>query len=214
MSGLFKERAFQQPETFAFTPDNLSKAKIIIAKYPVGRQQSAVMPLLYLAQQQNNGWICTAAMDCIAEMLHMPPIKVYEVANFYTMYNKQPVGKYLVQVCRTTPCWLRGAENITAACKKRLGIDIGETTADEQFSLVEVECLGACANAPMVQINDDYYEDLTPESMIQLLDDLNAGKPVKIGSQIGRLSSEPMADDAPPASKKIKSSKKVAQDAN
>lgn len=204
MSGLFKERSFKQPETFAFTPDNLNIAKAIMAKYPFGRQQSAVMPLLYLAQQQNNGWVPTAAMDCIAEMLQMPPIKVYEVANFYTMYNKQPVGKHLVQVCRTTPCWLRGAEDITAACKKHLGIDVGETTVDEQFSLVEVECLGACANAPMVQINDAYYEDLTPESIIQLLDDLQAGKSVKEGSQTGRLSSEPTAGEAPTTVSKAK----------
>ncbi len=192
MSGLFKERHFKQPESFAFTADNLNKAKMMIAKYPADRQQSAVMPLLYLVQEQHNGWISTVAMDYIADMLQMPRIKVYEVANFYTMYNKQPVGKHLIQVCRTTPCWLRGAEGITSACKKHLDIDVGETTADEQFSLVEVECLGACANAPMVQINNDYYEDLTPDIMIKLLDDLRAGREVKVGSQIGRKSSEPI----------------------
>jgi len=164
-----------QPDTFEFTAENLAKAKAAINKYPAGCQQSAVMPLLDLAQRQHHNWIPRAAMDYIANMLGMPPIKVYEVATFYTMYNKQPVGKNLLQVCRTTPCWLRGSDEVTTACKNKLGIEIGETTADNKFTLVEVECLGACVNAPVVQINDDYYENLTPEKMESILDGL-AGK--------------------------------------
>ncbi|MCD6035383.1 MAG: dehydrogenase [Rickettsiales bacterium] len=181
----------EQPEHFAFTPENRKKADAIIAKYPAGRQQSAVMPLLDLAQRQHNGWIPRAAMDHIGEILSMPPMKVYEVATFYTMYNLKPVGKYLVQVCRTTPCWLRGSDGITAACKKSLGIGKGETTADGMFTFVEVECLGACCNAPMVQINDHYYEDLTPQAMEKMLGDLRAGKEIPQGSQTGRKRSEP-----------------------
>jgi NADH-quinone oxidoreductase subunit E len=202
MSALFKERKFQQPENFVFTPENMLKAKEIMARYPTSNQQSAVMPLLHLAARQHNGWIPTAAMDCIAEMLQMPNIKVYEVANFYTMYNKQPTGKHLVQVCRTTPCWLRGASDITEACKKHLKIDLGETTADEEFTLIEVECLGACVNAPMVQINDDYYEDLTPETMTEILQNLKNGKLINAGSQIGRQASAPFDDGSSSAKKK------------
>jgi NADH-quinone oxidoreductase subunit E len=212
MSSLFKEMKFEQPESFEFTRDNLEKAKQIIANYPKGKQQSAVMPLLDLAQRQHYNWLPKAAMDCVADLLDMPRMKVYEVATFYTMYNKQPVGKHLVQVCRTTPCWLRGAEDITKACKKKLGIDKGETTKDGKFTLVEVECLGACVNAPVVQINDDFYEDLTPESMCTLLDDLAAGKSVKKGSQVGRTSSEPqltlVAEVAEAPKKPRKSAKK------
>ncbi len=191
MSGMFKEMKFKQPKSFEFTKENLEIAKKIIAKYPKGKQQSAVMPLLDLAQRQNENWIPTAAMDCIANMLEMPFIKVYEVASFYTMYNKQPVGKHLIQVCRTTPCWLRGSDEVTSACKNRLGIDVGETTDDKKFTLVEVECLGACVNAPMVQINDDYYEDLNAESMTKVIDDLSRGIQPKSGSQTGRQASAP-----------------------
>jgi NADH dehydrogenase (ubiquinone) flavoprotein 2 len=186
-----KTNPFTQPDSFAFSKENQEKVKKIIAKYPEGRQRSAVMPLLDLAQRQHDNWIPTAAMDHIAELLSIPPIKVYEVATFYTMYNLKPVGKYLLQVCRTTPCWLRGSDNITAACKKVLGIGLGESTEDGMFTLVEVECLGACANAPMVQINDHYYEDLTEASMQKLIEDLRAGKSVKQGSQAGRKRSEP-----------------------
>lgn len=186
-----REPAKQQPKDFEFTAENKKKAKEIIAKYPAGRQASAVMPLLWLAQYQNGGWISVPAMDKIADMLEMPYIKVYEVASFYTMYNLQPVGKHLVQVCRTTPCWLRGSDNITEACKKKLGIDLGQTTKDGQFTLVEVECLGACVNAPMVQINDDYYEDLDALKVEKLLEDLKKGKKVKIGTQINRVNSAP-----------------------
>jgi NADH-quinone oxidoreductase subunit E len=176
----------EQPKSFAFTPENLDRAKGIIAKYPPGRQQSAVMPLLDLAQRQSGNWLPRAAMDYVADMLGMPRIKAYEVATFYSMYNLEPVGKHFVQVCTTTPCWLVGSEGIVEACKKKLGIELGETTADGKFTLVEAECLGACVNAPMAQINDEYFEDLTPENVEALLTALADGKPVQSGSQTGR----------------------------
>ena len=165
MVHMFKKVAFKQPKEFKFTTGNLAEAKSIIKKYPKKKQKSAVMPLLYLAQEQHDNWIPIAAMDYIAQLLDITPMHVYEVANFYTMFNKQPVGKHLIQVCRTTPCMLRGAENITNICEKELGIKKGETTADKQFTLVEVECLGACVNAPVVQINEKYVEDLTEENI-------------------------------------------------
>jgi NADH-quinone oxidoreductase subunit E len=180
-----------QPKSFAFTEANLAEAKKHIAKYPQGRQASAVMPLLWLAQYQE-GWVSRAAMDVVADMLDMAPIRVYEVATFYTMYNLKPVGKHLIQVCRTTPCWLRGADALTEHCKKKLGIGLKETTADGKFTLMEVECLGACVNAPMVQINDDFYEDLTPETLGKVLDELAAGRQPKIGPQVDRLNSAPV----------------------
>jgi NADH-quinone oxidoreductase E subunit len=180
-----------QPKTFAFTEANIAEAKKHIAKYPEGRQASAVMPLLWLAQYQE-GWVSRAAMDVVAEMLDMAPIRVYEVATFYTMYNLKPVGKHLVQICRTTPCWLRGSDALTEHCKKKLGIGLKETTADGKFTIMEVECLGACVNAPMVQINDDFYEDLTPETLGKVLDELAAGRRPKIGPQIDRLNSAPV----------------------
>jgi NADH-quinone oxidoreductase E subunit len=182
---------FVQPASFAFSEANLAEAAKHIAKYPKGRQASAVMPLLWLAQYQE-GWVSRAAMDVIAGMLEMAPIRVYEVATFYTMYNLKPVGKHLIQVCRTTPCWLRGSDGITEACKKKLGIGLKETTKDGKFTLMEVECLGACVNAPMVQINDDFYEDLTPESIGKVLDELAAGRQPKIGPQVDRLNSAPI----------------------
>ncbi|WP_374373050.1 NADH-quinone oxidoreductase subunit NuoE [Dongia sp.] len=177
-----------QPESFAFTAENLAKAKVIIARYPEGRQPSAVMPLLDLAQRQH-GWIPRVAMDVIAGMLDMAPIRVYEVATFYSMYNLQPVGKHLIQVCRTTPCWLRGSDNLTDYLKKRLGVGMKEVTKDGLFSMMEVECLGACCNAPMVQINDDFYEDLTPETLGKVLDELAAGRKPQTGPQNGRRAS-------------------------
>jgi len=194
MSSMLKERKFNQPAKFEFSKENLEKAKQIVAKYPKGKQQSAVMPLLDLAQRQHNNWLPRVAMDYVAEFLEMPAMRVYEVATFYSMYNKQPVGEHLIQICRTTPCWLRGSDDITQACKKKLGIKVGETTADEQFTLVEVECLGACANAPMVQINDYYYEDLTPDSLCEIIDELASGKKPKVGSQIGRQGASPKGD--------------------
>ncbi|MDR3425678.1 MAG: NADH-quinone oxidoreductase subunit NuoE [Alphaproteobacteria bacterium] len=172
-----------QPKTFAFNGENLARARKIIAKYPAGRQASAVVPLLDLAQRQSGNWLSQTAMDYVAAMLDMPPVRVYEVASFYTMFNMEPVGENLVQVCTTTPCWLRGADGIARACKEKLGIDIGETTPDGKFTLRECECLGACVNAPVVQINDDYYEDLTPEGIGEILDKLKEGKKPKAGSR-------------------------------
>ncbi len=154
---------------FSFTKENLEKAQKIISRYPLGKERSAVMPLLYLAQQQNNNWISQEAMNYIAEILSIQAMHVYEVASFYTMYNKHPVGKYLVQICRTTPCWLCNSDGITQACIDELGINIGETTKDGLFTLIEVECLGACVNAPMMQINDDYYENLNSEKVTYIL---------------------------------------------
>ena len=183
--------AEQQPESFAFTPENLEKAKAHIAKYPQGYQASAVMPLLDIAQRQNDGWVCEPAIRVIAEMLEMPYIRVLEVATFYTMYNLHPIGKHHVQVCTTTPCWLRGSSAVAEACKKRLGIGNGETTDDGMFTLSEVECLGACVNAPMMQIDDDYYEDLDAESTVKILDALAKGETPKPGPQNGRQTSAP-----------------------
>jgi len=176
---------------FTWSTANETLAQHHISKYPEGRQQSAVMPLLDIAQRQNGGHLTIEIMEFIAAYLDMAPIKVQEVATFYTMYNHKPVGKHHVQVCGTTPCWLRGSDDIMAACKSKLGIDLGETTADGQFTLSEVECAGACVNAPAVAINDDYFEDLTAESMTKLLDDLASGKPVTPGPQNGRQTSAP-----------------------
>ncbi|MDE1902912.1 MAG: NADH-quinone oxidoreductase subunit NuoE [Alphaproteobacteria bacterium] len=182
-------KASSSKASFAFTPENLARAKAIIAKYPAGRQASAMIPLLDIAQRQNKNHLSRAAMDYVADLLETPRIKAYETANFYTMFNKEPVGESLVQICTTTPCWLRGSDGIEHACKKKLGIGAGETTADGKFSVMKVECLGACVNAPMVQINDDFYEDLTPEIMEKMLDDLKAGRKLPPGSQTGRRGS-------------------------
>ncbi len=176
---------------FAFTPEVMARAKAIIAKYPPGRQASAVLPLLDLAQRQNGGWVSRAAMDHVAEVLEMAPIKVYEVATFYTMFNLKPVGRHLVQLCRTTPCWLRGSEELRYAAQQELGVGLKQTTADGQFTLVEVECLGACVNAPVVQINDHFYEDLDAESFRELLRALRRGETPAIGSKTGRQCSAP-----------------------
>ena len=182
----------EQPAHFAFTPENAKKAETIIARYPQGRQASAVMPLLDIAQRQSGNWLPKAAMDAIAELLDMAPIRVYEVATFYTMYNLAPVGKHFVQLCTTTPCWLRGSDAVVAACEKHLDVKLGGTTPDGQFTLKEVECLGACVNAPMMQIGDDFYEDLTPDAAVTLLTELKAGKTPRPGPQNGRRSSEPV----------------------
>ncbi len=181
----------QQPASFEFNPQNLERAKKIIAKYPPGKQQSAVMPLLDLAQRQHDNWLPIAAMEYIAKMLDMAPIRVREVATFYTMYNHAPLGKHHVQICTTTPCWLRGSDGVVEACEKRLGIKLGETTPDKQFTLSEVECLGACVNAPMLQVGDDYYEDLTPETTVKVLDALARGEKPTPGNQSKRLTSSP-----------------------
>ncbi|MBK6897372.1 MAG: NADH-quinone oxidoreductase subunit NuoE [Alphaproteobacteria bacterium] len=200
MKKKFEINADYQPESFAFNAKYKKKAQESINLYPKGRQKSAVMPLLDLAQRQvgeegakasppYGGWIPRAAMDHIAQMLDTPPIKVYEVATFYSMYNLAPVGVNLVQICTTTPCWLCGSDNIVKACKDKLGIGLDETTRDGLFTIMEVECLGACVNAPMVQINDDFYEDLNAESMSGIIDSLAAGKKPKVGSQTGRKGS-------------------------
>jgi NADH dehydrogenase (ubiquinone) flavoprotein 2 len=181
-----------QPESFAFTPDNIERAKAHIAKYPAGRQASAVLPLLDLAQRQSGGWLPQAAMHIVAEMLGMPRIRVYEVATFYTMFNLRPVGRYLLQACTTTPCWLRGSDAVVGACERKLGIGVGSTTSDGLFTLVEVECLGACVNAPILQVNDDFYEDIDAAATEALLDALRDGKPPPIGSVIGRGGSAPL----------------------
>jgi len=182
-------KTIAQPSVFAFSLDNLARAQKIITKYPEGRQASAVLPLLDLAQRQTGNWLPRAAMDYVADMLSMPRIRVYEVATFYTMFNLQPVGEHFIQICTTTPCWLRGSQQIVKTCRDKLGIDPNETTGDGKFTVTEVECLGACVNAPMVQINDDYYEDLTPEIMAGICDDLKAGKQLSVGSQTGRRGS-------------------------
>ena len=174
---------------FIFTAENLARAQTIIAKYPAGKQASAVLPLLDLAQRQSGNWLPQAALDYVAAFLSMPPIEVYEVASFYSMFNLKPVGENLVQVCTTTPCWLRGSDGIMGACKKKLGIGTGETTADGKFTLTEVECMGACVNAPMVQINDTYYEDLSPEGIEKIIDAIKAGQKPEAGSQTGRRGS-------------------------
>lgn len=178
-----------EPGDFAFSAENEALAERIIARYPEGRHRSAVIPLLDIAQRQNGGWLSVPAIEFVAKRLGMAPIRVHEVASFYTMFNKQEVGRYLLQVCRTTPCWLRGSDGLTDAIREFCGIEKGETSADGLFTLVEVECLGACCNAPMVQINDDYYEDLTAESLTKLLEELKEGHEVHRGSQVGRIAS-------------------------
>lgn len=185
------QTSYRNPESgdFAFDAENEALAQRIIARYPEERHRSAVIPLLDIAQRQNGGWLSKEAIEFVAERLEMAPIRVHEVASFYTMFNKKPVGKFLLQVCRTTPCWLRGSDSLTETVKKVCGIEIGGTSDDGLFTLMEVECLGACANAPMLQINDDYYEDLDAESLTNLLDDLKNDRPVKQGSQTGRLAS-------------------------
>jgi NADH-quinone oxidoreductase E subunit len=185
-----RPQQFTQPDSFAFSPENMAHSRTVIARYPDGRQASAVMPLLDLAQRQSDGWLPRAAMDAVAEMLGMAPIRVYEVATFYTMYNLEPVGEHLVQVCTTTPCALCGSAGIVKACEDELGIGLGETTADNKFPLREAECLGACVNAPMMQIGDDYYEDLDAASTTKILQALGRGETPKAGSQTGRTSAE------------------------
>ncbi len=192
MSAPLESTAFEQPASFGFTAENRTRAEAHIAKYPPGRQASAVLPLLDLAQRQHGGWLPRAAMDHVAAMLGMAPIRVYEVASFYTMFNLRPVGRWLLQACTTTPCWLRGSDAVVAACERKLGIGIGGSTADGLFSLIEVECLGACVNAPILQVNDDFYEDLDGPATEALLDALRDGHPPSPGSVIGRHGSEPV----------------------
>jgi NADH-quinone oxidoreductase subunit E len=194
-----------QPTSFSFTPENTAKIKEIFSKYPEGKQKSAIMPLLHLAQKQvaangpygpwkeGGGWVPRAAMDEVARLVDEAPIKVYEVATFYSMYNLHPVGKYLIQVCTTSPCMLGGvgSDVIVESCRNHLKIDFEQTTEDGLFTLKDVECLGACVNAPMVQINDDYYEDLTAEKIVEIIEALRRGEQPKKGSQTGRQGSCP-----------------------
>lgn len=163
---------------FVFTPENQKKADAYINQYPQGRQASAVLPLLDLAQRQSGGWLPTPVMEAIAFMLEMPFIKVLEVASFYTMFNLKPVGSYHLQICGTTPCWLRGSDDLKKTCEHHLKIKAGETTKDQKFTLSEVECLGACINAPVMQINDDYYENLSPSKILELLENLPDKQPL------------------------------------
>ncbi|EYB82144.1 hypothetical protein Y032_0366g9 [Ancylostoma ceylanicum] len=176
---------------FAFNEENKKRLDAIIANYPEGHKAAALIPALDLAQRQH-GWLPISAMHEVARILEVPRMRAYEVATFYTMFNRQPVGKYFLQVCATTPCMLRGAETITETIEKKLGIHVGETTKDGLFTLAEVECLGACVNAPMIQINDDYYEDLTVQDVEDILSDLKAGRRPQPGPRSGRLAAEPM----------------------
>ena len=182
--------ASDQPESFKFSKENEAEIKRIIAKYPKGRQASAVMPLLDLAQRQHANWIPMKAIELIASKLDMAEIRVLEVATFYTMFNLKPVGQFFLQACTTTPCWLRGSDEMMRAIKDRYDISSGETSLCGRFSLLEVECLGACVNAPILQVNDDFYEDLDYQTTCELLNSLETGKPMPVGSVLGRSGSE------------------------
>tara|TARA_B110000967_G_scaffold138014_1_gene140925 strand:- start:1252 stop:1860 length:609 start_codon:yes stop_codon:yes gene_type:complete len=184
----------QQPESFEFKKENKDTAEKILKKYPENRKKSAVMPFLYLAQRQNENWIPLIAMKYIAKYLEMPYIKVYEVATFYTMYNLAPVGKYFVQVCTTSPCLIRGADKIVNICKEKISKEENTLSENKLCSWLEVECLGACVNAPMMQINDDYYEDLDEKNTIEIIDSLLKDKPIKSKSFRNRTSSAPEKD--------------------
>jgi len=186
-----KKISKEQPDNFEFNSENLSNAKKIIENYPEGKQQSAVMALLYIVQRQNNNWIPLVAMKYIAKLLHMSYIKVYEVATFYSMYNLSPVGNYFIQVCTTTPCMIRGAYKLVEACQEKISKNEKELSKDKSCSWMEVECLGACVNAPMMQINDDYFEDLDKEKTLKIIDQILNGEKPKPGSYRGRTNSEP-----------------------
>ena len=187
----FKKISKEQPENFEFNPKNIEIAEKIIQKYPEGKQQSAVMELLYIAQRQNKNWIPLAAMKYIAKFLKIPYIKVYEVATFYSMYNLTPVGDYFIQVCTTTPCMIRGAYKLVEACKEKISQNENEISKNNNCSWIEVECLGACVNAPMMQINNDYFEDLDKEKTLKILDQILKGEKIEPGSYRGRKNSEP-----------------------
>ena len=186
-----KKISKEQPDNFEFNPKNLSSAKKIIENYPSGKQQSAVMALLFIAQRQNKNWIPLVAIKYIAKLLDMPYIKVYEVATFYSMYNLSPVGNYFIQVCTTTPCMIRGAYKLVEACKEKISQKEKELSKSQNCSWTEVECLGACVNAPMIQINDDYFEDLDKKKTLDIIDQILDGKKPKPGSYRGRINSEP-----------------------
>jgi len=189
--GMINAVSNKNSNTFEWSEENFSKVEKIIDKYPSGKQQSAVIPVLDLAQRQNRGWLTKNIIEKVAETLSMSFIRVMEVASFYSMFNLEPVGKNFIQICRTTPCWLRGSDKLLEVAKNFTGCNLGKTSKDNKFTLVEVECLGACCNAPMIQINDDYYEDLTEENFKHLLLKLKENEKISTGSQIGRQSSEP-----------------------
>ena len=188
---------FEQPATFAFDADSAAEIDRIVAKYPEGRQASAVIPGLYVVQRQmkrqtGSAWVPVKGMDALGERLGMPPIRVYEVATFYFMFNMAPIGKYHLQLCTTTPCWLRGSDDVVAACREATGIKgWKETSADGLFTMTEVECVGACVNAPVLQVDDDFYEDMDQEKTLALIAALREGKPPPAGSMIGRQASAP-----------------------
>ena len=189
--GLINSITDNEKDLFEWSETNFLKVKKIIEKYPSGKKQSAVIPLLDLAQRQNKGWLNKKALEKVAETLSMSFIRVLEVATFYSMFNLKPIGKNYIQICRTTPCWLRGSDKLLNIAKEVTGCSLGETSKDKKFTVVEVECLGACCNAPMVQINDDYFEDLNEDNFKRLLINLKDNKEISKGSQIGRLSSNP-----------------------
>ncbi|HXT81053.1 MAG TPA: NAD(P)H-dependent oxidoreductase subunit E [Acetobacteraceae bacterium] len=189
--------AFEQPESFAFDAESEAEIAKLVTRYPEGRQASAVIPVLYVAQRQmkrqtGSAWVPLKAMDAVARRLDMPPIRVYEVATFYFMFNMHPIGRFHLQVCTTTPCWLRGSDTITEACRAATGINgWGETSEDGVFTMSEVECLGACVNAPILQVDDDFYEDMDAEKVAQLLAALRRGERPAPGSMAGRQTSAP-----------------------
>ena len=194
--------AHKEPDSFAFDAESEAKIATILKRYPEGKQASAVIPLLYVAQRQmgrltQSAWVPRVAMDVIADRLSMPPIRVYEVATFYFMFNMKPIGRHHLQLCGTTPCMLRGSDDVLRACKDAGGVKgVGDTSADGMFTLTEVECLGACVNAPILQIDDDYYEDLDYESTGKLLEAFKRGERPKPGSAIGRMASAPAGEQS------------------
>ncbi|MBT5072811.1 MAG: NADH-quinone oxidoreductase subunit NuoE [Kordiimonadaceae bacterium] len=179
-------------ENFEFSPENMQWTKSQLAKYPENRKASCVMPFLHRAQEQNHGWVSVPVMEYIADFLDMPYIRVHEVASFYSMYNLKPVGKHVIEVCTTTPCWLKGSDDVVKACKEELGIGFGETTRDGEYTLLEVECAGACVNAPVIAYKEEYYEDLDDNSTRKFIKDLKSGATLKPGPQNGRFKSCPM----------------------
>ena len=181
-----------QPNEFSFNNNNLTKARNILKMYPSNFKESAIMPLLSIAQNQNNGWLPKKAIEYISGLINVPEIKVLELATFYSMYNLSPVGKFHIEVCTTTPCMLRGSDSMLNLCKKKLGIDVGQITNDKLFSLGKVECLGACVNAPVVKVNEDYFEDLNSQNLDTLINDFANNRKVKIGPQSKRRGSEPV----------------------
>ena len=181
----------EDAEKFEFIPENLEWTKTQLAKYPENRKDSCVMPFLHRAQEQNNGWVSSPVMEYIAYLLDMPYIRVHEVATFYTMYNLKPIGKHVIEVCTTTPCWLRGSDDVVKACKDELGIGFGETTDDGEFTLLEVECAGACVNAPVIAYAEEYYEDLNEDTTRAFIKAIKDGKTLEAGPQNGRFKSCP-----------------------